>query len=290
MSEDVPPTLPKLWEYTDYRGWLTDTFRARKAIHSWYSYGVLAQRAGFKARDYLMRVMRGDKKLSSNGAVRLSEALDLSQEEKEYFVVLVEYNQAKTEERRETAWGRLQKILAQSRNATHPRRLTEIHRELLSEWHHLAIRSLIELHPTGNDLESLARCLQPPRSVSMVRRSIRLLERGGLVERRDDGLWHATDKSLTIAPEVGGPALRTYHKECLRLAQQALEATPPTSRHVSGLTLAISRPTYELLCHRLEEIHLEFSRIADRDDAADTLYHLNLAFFPMTRDAVREDL
>ena len=46
-----PPQLPQVWEYTDYRSWLTDTFQARKALHSWYSYGVLAQRAGFQARD-----------------------------------------------------------------------------------------------------------------------------------------------------------------------------------------------------------------------------------------------
>lgn len=282
-SGDKPPKLPTLWEYTDYRNWLTDTFRARKAIHSWYSYGVLAQRAGFKARDYLMRVMRGDKKLSSNGATKLSEALDLTTDEKEYFLALVDYNQAKTDSRREAAWTQLQRILARSRNATHPRRLTAIHRELLSEWHHLTIRSLIELEPADEDWERLGKRLQPTRSAVMVRRSIRLLEQSGLIEKREDGLWHATDKSLSIPPEVGGPALRTYHRECLRLAEQSLESAPASTRHVSGLTLAISPPTYDLLCRRLEEIHLEFARIADRDEGAERIYHLNLSFFPMTR-------
>jgi len=288
QPSDKPLRLPTLWEYTDYRSWLTDTFRARKAIYSWYSYGVLAQRAGFKARDYLMRVMRGDKKLSPNGAVRLSEALDLTIDEKGYFLALVEYNQAKSEARREASWNRLQKILSQSRNTTHPRRLTAIHRELLSEWHHLAVRSLIELEPPRDDWDALGKRLSPPRSAAMVRRSVRLLEQSGLIEKRDDGFWHATDKSLAIAPEVGGPALRVYHRECLQLAQESLETMQPDMRHVSGLTLAISAPTYELLCKRLEEIHLEFARIADRDERADKIYHLNLSFFPMTRDTPQE--
>jgi uncharacterized protein (TIGR02147 family) len=281
-SSEVPPKLPPVWDYTDYRNWLTDTFKARKAIHSWYSYGVLAQRAGFKARDYLMRVMRGERGLSLEGAVRLSEALDLTPSEKEYFLALVEYNQASKDETREAAWHKLQRKLVQSRYSAHPRKLASIQKQLLSKWHHLAIRSLIELSPVSEDWEALGRRLFPPRSAAMVRKSIRLLERSGLIEKSSDGLWRATDKSIAISPEVGGPALKTYHKDCMGLAERALDALPGSVRHISGLTLAISRPIYEQLCHRIEEIHLEFSRIADRDESADQLYHLNLSFFPMS--------
>jgi len=289
MKPDVPastekaPQLPPVWEYSDYRSWLTDTFHARKAIHSWYSYGVLAQRAGFKARDYLLRVMRGDKKLSLDGASRLAGALDLSGKEQEYFLALVEYNQAKDDAERELAWKKLQSALSRGRSASRPRRLTSIHREILSEWHHLALRSHLEMHPAGDDWDALGKRLLPSRTGAAVRRSMRLLEQAGLVEKHDDGLWHTTDKSLAISPEVGGPALRSFHRDCLRLAEQSLEAVPRPERHVSGLTLGISPRVYEQLCQRLEEVHLEFSRIADLDDKADQVYHLTLAFFPMTR-------
>lgn len=287
-TSDKAPQLPAVWDYTDYRSWLTDTFQARKAIHSWYSYGVLAQRAGFKARDYLLRVMRGDKKLSTSGAFRLSGALDLNTREQEYFLALVEYNQAKEDAEREIAWKKLQSVISQGHHASRPRRLTAIHREILSEWHHLALRSLLEMQPSTDNWEALGKQMQPTRTAAMVRRSIRLLEQGGLVEKREDGLWYTTEKSLVIPPEVGGPAVRSFHRDCLHLAEQSLESVPSTERHVSGLTLGISTQTYERLCQRLEEIHLEFSRIADLDDKADQVYHLNLSFFPLTRKSRQE--
>lgn len=286
---DTTPQLPRIWEYTDYRLWLTETFHARKAIHSWYSYGVLAQRSGFKARDYLLRVMKGDKRLSADGAERLAGALDLSAREQEYFLALVDYNQAKKDEQREAAWERLQKALGKGRHASPPRLLTSIHREVLSEWHHLALRSLLELRPSPDDEEALGKRLRPTRSAAAVRRSLKLLEQGGLIERRADGLWHATDKSLATPPEVGPPAVRQYHRECLQLASQSLESIPVEERNISGLTLGISRRTYGLLCQRLAEIHLEFSRLADLDDQADRIVHLNLALFPLSHPIPVED-
>lgn len=280
--EGGTPQLPLVWEYTDYRAWLTDTFKARKAIHSWYSYGVLAQRAGFQARDFLMRVMRGDRRLSPEGAARLAAALDLPRREQAYFLALVDYNQARTDAEREIAWGKVQHALARSRNASAPRMLTDIHREILSEWHHLAIRSLIEMTPDPGDWSALGRKLHPARSEAVVRKSVKLLQTGGLVERRPDGLWYATEKAIATPPEVGNPALRRFHRDCLQLAGDAIENVPTDQRNITGVTMGISRRTYRLVCDRLTELREELSRLADADDQADQVYQLSLAMFPLS--------
>lgn len=279
------PQLPLVWEYTDYRAWLTDTFKARKAIHSWYSYGVLAQRAGFQARDFLMRVMRGDRRLSPEGAARLAAALDLPRREQAYFLALVDYNQARTDAEREIAWGKVQHALARSRNASAPRILTDIHREVLSEWHHLAIRSLIEMAPDPGDWAALGRRLRPIRTESVVRKSVKLLQSGGLVEQRPDGLWYATEKAIATPPEVANPAIRRFHRDCLQLAGDALENVPSDQRNVTGVTLGISRRTYRLVCDRLTELREELSRLADTDDQADQVYQLTLAMFPLSNSS-----
>jgi len=276
------PVLPAVWEYTDYRAWLTDTFKARKAIHSWYSYGVLAQRSGFQARDFLLRVMRGDRRLSPEGAERLATALDLPRREKAYFLALVEYNQAKTDADREVAWGKVQHALAKSRNASAPRLLTDIHREILSEWHHLAIRSLIEMRPDPGDWEALGKRLLPPRTEAVVRRSVKLLQSGGLIENKADGLWYATEKSVATPPEVGHPAVRQFHRECLELAGASLEGVTSDRRNISGLTLGISERTYRLVCDRLTELREELSRLSDSDEESDRVYQLTLALFPLS--------
>jgi uncharacterized protein (TIGR02147 family) len=276
------PTLPRIWEYTDYRNWLTDTFQARKALYAWYSYGVLAQRAGFKARDFLLRVMRGEKRLSADGAVRLAGALDLSPAEQEYFLALVEFNQAKKEPQRKVAWERLQAAIAQGRSHGTPRRLSGLHAELVSGWRHLALRTLLEMRPDPGDAGELGRRLRPPQAASSIRRSLLLLQQGGLAARHEDGLWHATDKSLVAPPDVGPRPLRQFHRECLRLAEESLESVPAGERNITGLTMGISARTYELLCTRLAELHLEFGKMAELDEEADRVYHLSLALFPLS--------
>jgi uncharacterized protein (TIGR02147 family) len=290
-TEGLPrkaPQLPDVWEYTDYRSWLTDTFQARKAIHSWYSYGVLAQRSGFKARDFLMRVMRGERRLSSDGAERLADALDLPRREKIYFLALVEYNQARKDQEREIAWARMQEALARGRRASGPRLLTGIHREILSEWHHLAIRSILEMNPDPGNWDALGKRLDPARTEAVVRKSVQLLEKGGLVEQGSDGLWRATGKSVSTTPEVTGPALRNFHRDCLELAGRSLEETPVTQRSVTGLTLGISERTYRLLCERMAQVHEEISRLAEVDEEADRVYQVTTAIFPLSRQELSE--
>lgn len=283
------PVLPRVWEYTDYRAWLSDTFKARKAMHRWYSYGVLAQRAGFQARDYLFRVMKGERGLSIEGAERLAEALDLQAGEKSYFIALVEYNQAKRDREREVAWSKVQHALTRSRNGSAPRLLTGIHRQIISSWQHLAIRSLIEMRPDSGDWEALGKRLRPRRSKSSVRRSIGLLEKCGLIEKRGDGLWYATDKSIATPPEIALPAVRQFHRGCLRLATSALEGTPTGRRNLSGVMLGISKETYAMVCERLASLREELVQMAENDCKADCVYQLNLSLFPLSEYEMWED-
>lgn len=276
------PTIPRVWDYTDYRAWLSDAFKARKAIHRWYSYGVLAQRSGFQARDYLLRVMKGDRGLSLDGAERLADALDLQAGEKSYFVALVEYNQAKRDSEREIAWSKVQHALSRSRNGSAPRLLTGVHRQIISNWQHLAIRSLIEMRPDPGNWEALGKRLRPKRSKTSVRRSILLLEKCGLIEKRADKLWYATDKSIATPPEVALPAVRKFHRGCLKLAANSLDEIPSSRRNISGVMLGISKETYHEVCERIAALREDLVRLAEGDCKADCVYQLNLSLFPLS--------
>lgn len=69
-------TLENLYTYSDYRQFLRDNFQEKKLANLAFSYRVLAEHCGFKARDYLMRVMSGQKNLSQDGADLLSKYFD----------------------------------------------------------------------------------------------------------------------------------------------------------------------------------------------------------------------
>lgn len=287
-GSDTSP--PSVWEYTDYRVFLQETYQRRKATHRWFSYGVLAQKAGFKARDFLLRVMRGQRSLGPESAQKLAEALDLRKHETDYFLRLVDYNQAKTDGEREIAWGRLQHALRRSRNPSAPRLLTDIHREVLSRWHHLAIRSLLEMRPDPGDWADLGRQLRPSQTAATVKRSVKLLSDAGLVAKGRDGLWRATETSLATPAEVANPALRRFYRDCLHLAERSLEDVPAEERNITGVTLGISERTYKLVVERLAGLRQEIALLAESDTEADRVVQLQLSLFPLSHPAAPKGL
>jgi uncharacterized protein (TIGR02147 family) len=282
--------LPSVWEYTDYRRFLLDTYQRRKATHRWYSYGVLAQKAGFKARDFLLRVMRGERSLGAESAQKLAEALDLRKHEAEYFLRLVDYNQAKTDAEHEIAWNRLQHALRRSRNPSAPRLLTDLHREVLSRWHHLAIRSLLEMRPDTGDWAELGRRLRPSQTAAIVKRSVKLLTDAGLVAKGRDGLWRATETSLATPAEVANPALRRFYRDCLHLAERSLEDVSAEERNITGVTLGISERTYKVVVERLASLRQEVALLAESDTEADRVVQLQLSLFPLSHPATPRHL
>lgn len=287
VAETSPPSV---WEYTDYRRYLLDTYQRRKATHRWFSYGVLAQKAGFKARDFLLRVMRGERSLGPDSAQKLAEALDLRKHETEYFLRLVDYNQSRTDAEREIAWNRLQHALRRSRNPSAPRLLTDIHREVLSRWHHLAIRSLLEMRPDSGDWAELGRQLRPSQTAATVKRSVKLLNDAGLVAKGRDGLWRATETSLATPAEVANPALRRFYRDCLHLAERSLEDVPAEERNITGVTLGISARTYKLVVERLASLRQEVALLAESDADADRVVQLQLSLFPLSYPATPRSL
>lgn len=165
-----------------------------------------------------------------------------------------------------------------------PRHLAASHQEVFGEWHHLAIRSLLEMFPDPGEWASLGRRLVPPLGEEEVGESVKVLARAGLVELGEDRKWHASERTVSTLPEAGIPTVRGFHHKCLTLASRALENTAADRRNVSGLTLGISRQTYRLVCDRLTELREEIARLADADDKADQVYQLTLAFFPLSTD------
>jgi len=58
MKERV---MESIFTYTDYPAFLKDYIHEKKLNSNGFSFKVIADRAGFKARDYILRVMNGSR-------------------------------------------------------------------------------------------------------------------------------------------------------------------------------------------------------------------------------------
>src|SRR5262249_36956787 len=89
-----------IFTYADYRAFLRDFYREQKTKGSSFSHRAFSRRAGLRSSNYLHLVMKGERDLSSEMAVRFARGCGLGKTEADYFCELVAYGQARTHDER----------------------------------------------------------------------------------------------------------------------------------------------------------------------------------------------
>ena len=277
--------MEPVFAYTDYRRYLADFFAERKRLNKHFSLRMLAERAGFKARDYLMRVMRGDRNLSLEGAGKLSEFFRFSEKQAEYFHALVQFNQARTTSEKEQCFARLSAI---QKYGAH-QKLRQDQFEYLTAWYHSALRSLLpvlEPHPQadgGEDWERVGKLLDPAITPKQARDSVDLLLRLGLLARDAKGRYAVQEPALTTGDEVAALGVAGFHRATMELAKRSIDRHPPTARDISGLTMSVSQDGFRRIKSELRAFRKRVQAIASADVGEDMVYQLNLHLIPLTR-------
>jgi uncharacterized protein (TIGR02147 family) len=277
--------MEPLFAYTDYRRFLADWFVEKKRVNPRFSLRMLAERSGFKAKDYLLRVMRGDRNLSAEGVGKLSAFFRFSEKQAEYFSALVEFNQARDLPEKERGYARL----AEVRKYGAHQRLRQDQFEYLTAWYHSALRSLLPvLEPPlagegPEEWERLGKLMDPPVTAKQARDSTELLLRLGLLARDARGRFTVQEPALTTGDEVAALGVAAFHRATMELAKRSIDKHPPASRDISGITMSISQDGFRRIKSELRAFRKRIQAIASADSAEDMVYQLNLHFIPLTR-------
>lgn len=271
--------MDTLFAYTDYRLYLRDWFEEKKLSNKHFSLRMLAERSGFKARDYLLRVMRGDRNLSLDGAEKLSAFFRFSEKQAEYFKSLVQFNQAPNTLEKERSWKRLSEI---QKYGAH-QKLRHDQFEYYSSWYHSALRSLLPVMDCRDDWDEVARMLDPPITAKQARDSVVLLLKLGLLQREGKGRYTVAQPALSSGDEVASLALAGFHKSTMDLAKRSIDRHPATCRDVSGVTMSISRGGFDRIKSEIRAFRKKIMAIASEDSQEDMVYQLNLHLIPLTK-------
>ena len=274
--------MQELNQYTDYRIYLADYYAEKKSRERGYSYQVMAKTMGFKARDFMHRVINGKKNLSAGGIASVSMGIGHTVDEARYFSALVCFNQAETAQEKEFYYSQLNIKSNKSGIQKSVQKINQSQLELFSEWYHLAIRSLIDMSEFTDDYDWLARQLQPAISKKQARQSVAHLEKLGLIIKDENQIYRVTDKGLSTDNEVDNMSLVRFYNSCSRLSTDALNNLPKKQRNISGVTLGMSRQGYEKVVKELALFRSKMGKIAREDQNADQVYQLQLSLFPFT--------
>lgn len=279
MGEKKPSK--KIFEYLDYREFLKDYYNAKKEANPAFSLRVFSDKIGFKAKDFISRVMNGDKNLSSQSIPKVASGLRLGKHETEFFIALVKFNQAETTEERNGAFEEMQTVLKVVRFAEKQHLLGHAQYMVYSHWRHLTIRSLIGMYGFDGDYEALARRVHPRITAEEAKASVKLLEDCMLIKKGKNGKYALTENAITTGDRTSKLALRGFHQDCLKLAADSIDRDPPGTRHISGLTLGISQEGYERIVERINAFRKEIALIAEEDENSDKVFQLQFALFPV---------
>jgi uncharacterized protein (TIGR02147 family) len=269
-----------IFEYQNYRLYLKDYYHEQKNTKKFFSYRYFSNKAGINASAFLYYVIEGKRNLTKSSIEKISLTIGHSKEEKEYFENLVFFNQAKTIAEKTMYYSRI----VECRKPLDIKTLDKDQYEYYSTWYHSIMREVACMVDFKDDFGLVSSYLVPPISAKEAQASIALLERIGLLERDENGLYHQTDAVIGVKPH-GKDAfiIEKFQLEMLDLSRKSFDTVPRAERLSASTTFSISKNTFELFKMKTREFRKELLEIAKLDNNPDRVYQFTFNLFPATR-------
>ena len=271
-------------KYTNYHQYIADYY-AEKKTKSAFTWQTFTRAAGFSSPVFLKYVSEGRSNLGEETARQVANAMGLVGYEQDYFVEMVKFDHAKTDDEKKSAFNRMLAI-------------ADIHKVRIIEgdsfryfesWKNPVLRELAPAMPGAKPL-AIARACRPKISAAEVSESLNFLVKANLLQKDKDGNYAQTETGVSTGPmDVTPVAVRGMHRQMGEFALEAIEGVPQNERHFSGLTLGITQDAYDEIVQEIAEFRKRIVAIATRNDATDEVYRLNIQFFPMTKKSVNKD-
>ena len=273
---------PEIFRYHDYQAFLKDWLAYRKASQPGFSLRTLAKRAGLAA-GYLPMVLGGKRPLTAKALSKLAPFLGLNASEQSFLESLLVLGTSGFHEAHLGALERMKRF--QLYQKLNPRE-TEVY-QYLTHWYYVAIREMAAL--PGFQLNAAwiqeRLCVSVP--LSEVKAALEFLLRNDFLKTNEAGGVEPLDaKALDCTGGVYRVALSQFHREIFDLAAKAIQNFPREERNIQGHTFALSEKGYATAQAILEEAIQKVQRLGEMEKSGDSVYHMEIALFPLTKRRV----
>jgi uncharacterized protein (TIGR02147 family) len=265
-----------IFEYFDYRQFLKDFYEHEKRSKPWFSYRYISSTVSLNP-GYIVKVFQGKVHLGLKNVQAFADLMTLEGKERDYFTELVLFGRAKTQNEIEQRFERLQSI-----KGIRFRTIADRKSDFFAQWYHMAIRSLISIHPfDGKNYRALASMLSPRITTKEARSSVLLLEKLGMVARDEDGIYRVTEQFISTGEHWTSAVIRNYQKKNIELSAAALERHPKELRDISSLTITLPINQIGLFRERVRQFRQELLLMSQDSKKDDAVMQLNIQMFPV---------
>jgi len=268
-----------IYEHKSYRSFLKEVLAEKTKKNPKYSLRAMAKHLGF-ASSSLSEVMNGKSGFSLSSARRVAARLGLSTEETEYLCLLVQFDSAEDPEVKNSLLSRMSST-SPKKMAIHD--LSVDYFKQISEWYHSAILEMADITKFNLTPLNISKRL----GISKLEADVALerLLRLELLEKMEDGKIVRTQEHLLVqSNSTHNQALRTFFRQMMQKASEALETQSPKER-VSGYeTLPMSMDSMPEAKQIIEKFFTEMIALSRKNKKKTDVYHLALHFFNLTNE------
>lgn len=269
-----------LFEYTDYRRYLKDFYSSQKQASSTFSFRVFALRAKLSSPNYLKLVIDGQRRITDKNLPNFIRGLKLSRNEADYFRNLVFYQEADDVEAKTMHLRELVKI--RGRVSREAKTLERDRFEILRTWHPWVIREMVLMADFRPDPEWISRRLRHKVTPAEVADALALLERLEFIRREGEN-YKVSEPLITTGDDISLLLLNNLHRQFFEFAIQSVMNDKGPEKMVSGVTIAIPASRLPEVKAVVREFRQEFNKRFSTSEGNDSVYHLSIAVFPLTK-------
>lgn len=261
-----------------YRAIIAREFEVRTSANPSYSLRAYARDIGLAA-PRLSLILNCKQGLSRAAAAKVAKRLRLTAADEERFSDLVEAAHARSPLKRSQARMRLEH--------QQPQDFREVNADafaVVADWYHFAILELVGFRAYDGTLKWLARRSGLP--LSTIKDVVARLQRLGLLVMDEAGRLQATEALTATTDGVPTTAIRKFHTQILRKAQDALSEQSVHERNVSVMFVKVSARDMINAAQLIKDFRRSFSKnlrsmAGSAPPTEEQLYSLGIQLFKL---------
>ncbi len=274
----------RVFNYTNYRTFLTDHFSVKKSCNSSWSYGVWARKLGVSSTAVLTNIVNGKRNPGKSVCEKLTKYFQFNEFEREYFEDLVCLDKSSDDPALSIA---LMEKMSKFHSAKKFTILDDKTFCAISNWHYYTIREMTGLPHFFEDYDWIAKNLMFKVTAREVKKAISDLLRLGLIVRDDSGRLKATDEIIKTSEDIGSEGLKRFHEQMISNAMKTIRKVDVNERDISGRTINIDPKKLPEAKRFIREFRDKFSESFEEHNG-DRTYQINIQLFPLTKEIVEQ--
>lgn len=275
---------PIVFDYTNYRFFLKDSYDYLKAKNPAFSENAFVQAAGLgkNSRGYLGLILKEKRNLANKTIIGFSKVLKLNSQESIYFENLVYFNQSSTDEDKKFYFERMQVSIQGIKSKKFE--ILEGQYRFVNNWHYLALREIINLSDFEENETYIYKKLKKKIDKKEIMQSIDDLINLGFITRNQKGKLVQSDSIITFNDNKENFKNTTkLHTKYFDVMKDMMENEDYANRSAQLVTLSCSQEDFESLREEIKEFRDQIlEKYASSDKSADIIVQCGLQVAKIT--------